>query len=375
MWQGGIRMAVKIEVKGQLMSNNIAQVYHYFGWDACCPKDISAKLREAAGDEVILEINSPGGYCSAGYEMYTLLMDYEGKVTAHVIEAASAASLLVCAADEALASDTCIFMIHNTQSSTSGDYRDMQASAEALKEFNAGIINAYVRKTGKTREELQALMDNETYMSAQTAIENGFIDGYLFGSPDGQGIEGTADVQGRAVLQAVNSAFPVITDEKAKEIMVLLKMQETSLKTGSEINSTVNNTGKGDKTNMTLEEMYTEHPELRDEVAAIVKDAETKGADIERGRLEALDKIAHNVAGDALEEAKYGNNRIDARELAYQAMLKDRQMAKNYMDEAVEDSASSGVENVGAGLPGEEQADESDSMSAYINAMKKGGKH
>ena len=44
------------------------------------------------------------------------------------------------------------------QSSTSGDYRDMQASAEALKEFNAGIINAYVRKTGKTREELQALM-------------------------------------------------------------------------------------------------------------------------------------------------------------------------------------------------------------------------
>ena len=51
-------MAVKIEVKGQLMSNNIAQVYHYFGWDACCPKDISAKLREAAGDEVILEINS-----------------------------------------------------------------------------------------------------------------------------------------------------------------------------------------------------------------------------------------------------------------------------------------------------------------------------
>ncbi len=375
MWQGGIRMAVKIEVKGQLMSNNIAQVYHYFGWDACCPKDISAKLREAAGDEVILEINSPGGYCSAGYEMYTLLMDYEGKVTAHVIEAASAASLLVCAADEALASDTCIFMIHNTQSSTSGDYRDMQASAEALKEFNAGIINAYVRKTGKTREELQALMDNETYMSAQTAIENGFIDGYLFGSPDGQGIEGTADVQGRAVLQAVNSAFPVITDEKAKEIMVLLKMQETSLKTGSEINSTVNNTGKGDKTNMTLEEMYTEHPELRDEVAAIVKDAETKGADIERGRLEALDKIAHNVAGDALEEAKYGNNRIDARELAYQAMLKDRQMAKNYMDEAVEDSASSGVENVGAGLPGEEQADESDSMSAYINAMKKGGNH
>ena len=251
----------------------------------------------------------------------------------------------------------------------------MQASAEALKEFNAGIINAYVRKTGKTREELQALMDNETYMSAQTAIENRFIDGYLFGSPDGQGIEGTADVQGRAVLQAVNSAFPVITDEKAKEIMVLLKMQEGSVNAASGINCTGNNPGKGDKTDMTLEEMYAEHPELRDEVAAIVKDAETKGADMERGRLEALDKISQSVAGDVLEEAKYGNNRIDARELAYQAMLKDRQVAENYMEEAVEDSASSGAGDVGAGLPQEEQADESDSMSAYINAMKKGGKH
>ncbi len=270
-------MAVKIEVKGPLMSNDIAQLYHYFEWDACCPKDISAKLGEAAGDEVILEINSPGGYCSAGYEMYTLLMDYEGKITAHVIEAASAASLLVCAADEALASDTCIFMIHNTQSSTSGDYRDMQASAEALKEFNAGIINAYVRKTGKTREELQALMDNETYMSAQTAIKNGFIDGYLFGSPDGQGIEGTADVQDNIILQVMDSAFPVITDGKAKEILALLKMQEGSVKAASGINCTGNNPGKGDKTDMTLEEMYAEHPELRDEVAAIVKDAETKG--------------------------------------------------------------------------------------------------
>lgn len=368
-------MAVKIEVKGPLMSNDIAQLYHYFEWDVCCPKDISAKLGEAAGDEVILEINSPGGYCSAGYEMYTLLMGYTGKITAHVINAASAASLLVCAADEALASDTCIFMVHNTQSRTSGDYRDMQASAEALKEFNAGIINAYVRKTGKTREELQALMDNETYMSAQAAIENGFIDGYLFGSPDGQDAGSTADVQDNVILQVMDSAFPVITDRKAKEILALLKMQEGSVKAASGINCTGNNPGKGDKTDMTLEEMYAEHPELRDEVAAIVKDAETKGADMERGRLEALDKIAHNVAGGVLEEAKYGNKRIDARELAYQAMLKDGQMAKNYMDEAVEDSASSGVEDVGAGLPAEEETDESDSMSAYINAMKKGGKH
>ena len=217
-------MAVKIEVKGPIVSNDTAWVYHYFGWDACSPKDISKKLAEAAGDDVILEINSNGGACIYAYEMYTALMEYEGKVTAHVINAASAATLLVCAADEALASDTCNFMIHNAQCGMYGDYRDMQASADLLLEFNAGIINAYVRKTGKSREELQEMMDSETYMSPQKAIENGFIDGYMFGNPDGTGQAGEGDiVQGSMMLSAVNAAFPVIAEEKAKEIIMALK--------------------------------------------------------------------------------------------------------------------------------------------------------
>ena len=391
-------MAVKIEVKGPIVSNDTAWLYHYFGWDACSPKDISKKLAEAAGDDVILEINSPGGVCSYGYEMYTALMGYEGKVTAHVIMAASAASLLVCAADEALASDTCIFMIHNTQSTAEGDYRDMQASADLLLEFNAGIINAYVRKTGKSREELQEMMDSETYMSPQKAIENGFIDGYMFGNPDDAGQAGKGDTaQGSMMLSAVNAAFPVIAEEKAKEITAVLKAAQTQETGGggiavsgkggiqpenmqegsgaaSKIDDAQNNHKEGEKKKMTLEELYAEHPEIRDEVAALVSNAETEGAGKERARLEALDKIAHSVTGEALEAAKYGENRMDAKELAYQALMEDGQKSKNYMANAVEDSAASGVEEVGAGVPGEETADESDGMAMYVNAMRKGGR-
>ncbi|HBA70256.1 MAG TPA: hypothetical protein DCZ40_13000 [Lachnospiraceae bacterium] len=391
-------MAVKIEVKGPIVSNDTAWLYHYFGLDACSPKDISKKLAEAAGDDVILEINSPGGVCSYGYEMYTALMGYEGKVTAHVIMAASAASLLVCAADEALASDTCIFMIHNTQSTAEGDYRDMQASADLLLEFNAGIINAYVRKTGKSREELQEMMDSETYMSPQKAIENGFIDGYMFGDPDDAGQAGEGDIaQGSMMLSAVNAAFPVIAEEKAKEIIAVLKlaqvhgtgdgngdvsgkagiqpenMQEGS-SAASKIDDAQNNQKEGEKKEMTLEELYAEHPEIRDEVAALVSNAETEGAGKERARLEALDKIAHSVTGEALEAAKYGETRMDAKELAYQALMEDGQKSKNYMANAMEDSAASGVEEVGAGVPGEETEDESDGMAMYVNAVRKGGK-
>lgn len=391
-------MAVKIEVKGNVVSNNEAWIYHFIGWDACGPKDISGKLAEAAGDDVILEINSNGGACIYAYEMYTALMEYEGKVTAHVINAASAATLLVCAADEALASDTCNFMIHNAQCGMYGDYRDMQMSADALREFNAGIINAYVRKTGKTREELQEMMDNATNMSPQKAIENGFIDGYMFGDPNEhrQAEEGEP-VQGNMMFAAAGTAFPVIPEEKAKEIIMALKLAQIhgmgdgsnaiSLKNGiqpenrkegsyaaSKIDDVQNNQKEGEKKEMTLEELYEEHPEIRDEVAALVSNAETEGAGKECARLEALDKIAHSVTSEALETAKYGENRMDAKELAYQALMEDGQKSKNYMANAVEDSAASGVDEVGAGIPGEETADESDSMAMYVNAMRKGGK-
>ena len=154
-------MPKKINIKGPIVSNDTAWIYNWFGWDAACPNDIRNGLEDAAGEDVVIEINSPGGVCVYGFEMYTALKEYEGNVTVHVISAMSAATLLVCAADEALISDTGMFMIHNAQSYAEGDYRDMQMEADALTEFNASIINAYVRKTGKTRDEIQALMDKE----------------------------------------------------------------------------------------------------------------------------------------------------------------------------------------------------------------------
>ncbi|GFI24151.1 ATP-dependent Clp protease proteolytic subunit 1 [Lachnospiraceae bacterium] len=216
-------MAKKINVKGPIISNDSAWLYHYFGWDATSPSMIAEGLEDAAGEDVIIEINSPGGICIYGYEMYTAIMNYEGNVTVHVISAMSAATLLVCAADKALISDTGIFMIHNTQSYAEGDYRDLQMEADALKEFNAGIINAYVRKTGKSREEIQSLMDNNSYMSPQTAIQQGFIDGYLFGDPNAK--EGRQEIIPTSVVAA---DIPIIPEDTAKNLIQLIVNAEKS---------------------------------------------------------------------------------------------------------------------------------------------------
>jgi len=369
-------VAVKIEVKGPIVSNVTAWIYHYFGWDACCPKDISSKLDEAAGDDVILEINSPGGVCSYGYEMYTAIMGYQGIVTAHVITAASAASLLVCAADKALASDTCIFMIHNTTVGASGDYKEMQNCADMLKEYNEGIINAYVRKTGKSREELQEMMDKETYMSAKKAIEHGFIDDYLFGNPDGAE-EGGTEANNGSLLLAMNAAQPVMTEEQAREIMAGLNMlhalQNNSDSADSDTETVVQDKKEGEKRKMTLEEVCAEHPELKEEVAALAEASRKEGEDTENKRLQELDLLAASVTSEALNSAKYGKNRMEAKELAYQSLVEDGQKAKAYMTNAVEDFKASGADEVGTALPEEETKNEADDMAAYVNA-RRGGK-
>ena len=381
-------MPKKINVKGPIVSNDVAWFYDWFGWDYACTNKLSQGLEEAAGEDVIIEINSPGGVCVYGYEMYTAIMNYEGKVTVHVISAMSAATLLVCAADEALISDTGIFMIHNAQSSASGDYRDMQMEADALREFNAGIINAYAKKTGKSREEIQALMDKDSYMSPQTAIEHGFIDGYMFGNPDDR-----EDTTENLSTQVVASDIPIITENKVHGLMKMLAdksaknldfikgeekleqvapvQQKEEQKIGAVAGSDKNNE-KGEHKKMKLEELLAQNPEAREEVEQIRAAAREEGVTAERARMQSLDAIAASVTPEALQDAKYGENPTDGQTLAYQAMVSGDKLANAYMQKAMEDSKESGVEDVGVGTPdaGEQKNDESEELANYVNRRR-----
>lgn len=369
-------MAKKINVKGPIVSNDTAWLYNYFGWDAASPNTITNGLKEAAGEDVIIEINSHGGVCVYGYEMYTAIMEYEGKVTVHVISAMSAATLIVCAADEALISDAGIFMIHNARSSADGDYRDMQTEADALREFNAGIINAYVRKTGKTRDEIQELMDKESYMSPQRAIELGFIDGYMFGDPNKKR-ENPEDL-GRKIVAA---DIPIIPEDKARELMQLIaNMKEVAPVQQTEAEeigagAVSYKPKEGGKKKMTLSEFLAENPEAQAEIDAGLSAARAEGQQAEKDRLQSLDAIAGTVKAEALQEAKYGKNPIDGPTLAYQAMIKGEQLAAAYMKEAMQDTAESGSAEVGIGNPdaGQEPDDEADELAAHVN-KRKGGK-
>lgn len=365
---------VKINVKGPVISNDYAWLYKWLEMDCCCPKDIEAALEEAAGDDICMEINSPGGLCASAFEIYAALKQYQGKVTANVIVACSAATVIACGADETYASDASIFMIHNSQSQAAGDYRDLQMGADALKEINESLINVYEKKTGLSREEIQDLMDNDTYMSPAKAIEKGFINGLMPGMDTKDGKEGTAiNAVASVVAGMFNSFAYAVPEDKAALLKKVIMDGTRQQDTGN--NATGNNhvpvkENKEGENKMTLEEAMAKNPELKGELDSLLKEAETKGVTSERNRLKELDAISASVAQEALNNAKYGEKPLDAKEFAYQAMLDDKIKMSAYMPDTISDAEEAGVNNVGILPEGSEISNEADELAAYANKRK-----
>ena len=145
-------------------------------------------------------INSPGGDCVAAAQIYNMLSNYKGKVTVKIDGiAASAASVIAMAGDTVLVSPVSMLMIHNPATIAWGDHAEMQKAIDMLAEVKESIINAYVLKTGLSRPKLSHLMDAETWMDANKAVEFGFADEIMTrakAEPEKEPDEGEGDTDG-----------------------------------------------------------------------------------------------------------------------------------------------------------------------------------
>ena len=138
----------------------------------------------SACKDVRLYINSPGGDVFAGADIYTMIREHKGRVTAVITGiAASAASIVAMAADEILISPVGYMMIHDPWTIVAGNARELERNAKVLREIGEGLIAAYQRRTGKSRDEISAMLADETYMSAQTCVDEGFADAILYETP------------------------------------------------------------------------------------------------------------------------------------------------------------------------------------------------
>ena len=157
--------------------------------DDVTPALFKDELNAGTGD-ITLWINSPGGDCVAAAQIFNMLSEYPGKVTVKIDGlAASAASVIAMAGTEVWMSPVSMMMIHNPATVAWGDHVEMKKAMELLDAVKESIINAYVRKTGQSRAKLSHLMDAETWMDANKAVELGFADDILFQKEE-QGSEG-----------------------------------------------------------------------------------------------------------------------------------------------------------------------------------------
>ena len=203
-----------------ILDGYISETSWYEDEAGITPKAFKKDLESLNGD-ITVSINSPGGDVFAASSIYSMIKEYKGKVTVKITGiAASAASVVAMAGDKVLINPTGYMMIHNPSMIAIGEKTDMEIAAKALDEIKEGIINAYAKKTGKERDEISKMMDNETWMSAQTAIEMRFADGVLY--DDTQGDKKNTDNAEPQSVQPENKVNDSLDLLKAKFNLKLL---------------------------------------------------------------------------------------------------------------------------------------------------------
>ena len=139
--------------------------------------DFMDLMAEQTGD-LTIHLDSEGGCVTSGISMYNQIRAYEGgEVTIHIdSQACSIATVVACAADKVVMNSNAKFMIHRAWTVAMGNSVEFRSMAEILELMDADIASAYADKTDLPEDELLAMMEAETWMSAEKALELGFVD-------------------------------------------------------------------------------------------------------------------------------------------------------------------------------------------------------
>jgi len=163
-------------LRGYIVADEDKDFYEWFGYPATCPNDIKAWLESEECDNLIT-INSYGGDVFAAVEIFG---DIAGKVDVNIVGlAASAAGMIAMAGKTVRMSAMGEIMIHNAHCYAAGDYRDMRHTMIRLEKANESVRVAYKYRTELSDNDIQKMMDEETWLTAREARELGIVDEIL----------------------------------------------------------------------------------------------------------------------------------------------------------------------------------------------------
>ena len=331
--------------------------------DEVTPRQFAEDIRSMAGKPLTLRINSPGGDVFAAQAIYNQLKAYEGSITAYIDGmAASAATIITCAADKVIMPDNAIFMIHNPMVGVCSYLNENQLKdiANQLSTVKQTIINVYLKKcTDMAENKLKKMMDNETWMTAQEAMDYGFVDELA----DGVKIE-----------NSISNGVVIVNN-------MTCNLQR--FHNPRQLEEIINRHGKDDK-NMNESKLMSLLQDIKDAVTGKNKNSETEPdpVAVERQRMLDLDNLrnGNELINKIVEIAKKnGNTAEEIKEYVDAAKAEAEKPAQPAKDKGLEEiknlikdqltSGSNGVAPQNSdGVPKNNKALEIDNL---VKAMQK----
>jgi len=182
--------------------------------------DFATKLDSAA--DILLRVNSPGGSCFAGLGIFNRLVRHDGHIRAEVTGiAASAASVICMAADEIAVPKSAHLMVHRAWSMTIGNGADHLYMAEFLAKMDAAMAGIYAQRSGMSEAQALAIMDQETWLDGEEALDAGLATEV----PDGEPSQALFDLSAYANVPQPLRQFerPQLTPRSQVELARMLR--------------------------------------------------------------------------------------------------------------------------------------------------------
>ena len=343
-----------------LLYGNIAGEKSWYS-DDVTPKQFAEDLAGLGTvSNITVRINSGGGDVFAAVEIGNLLEQHPATVTARIGGVcASAATIIACHCNKVIAANDSTYMVHPVSMYCGyANAADLQKYLEALATIKENIISLYAKKTGRTKDEVTAWMDAESWWTGPQAKENGFVD-ELTDEETG------ATYENRGGVLFVNSVSMGAEFDKAPEFV------------RNRVKRVVDNQPAGqpgkqqevqnmDPEIKTVDDLRKAYPALVDQIEQAAAKAATNA---ERARIKDLEDMALTGSETLLAEAKY-EKPMSAEDFAKALVKNAKNQGATYLAQAQKDAESSGVNGV-TNTPPSDQTGGDEFLAALQGVGKK----
>lgn len=311
-----------------------------------------------------IRINSYGGDAGVSNLIHNRLreMSRKGTSLSCVIDgvAMSGGSLIMCACDSVRVNPSSLIMIHKCWQSLYGAYNadELREQAKQQDAWDKMQVEIYKRKTGLSDAVIMHMMSDTATMTGREAVEKGFADELI---EDAQPLAIAASADGRTLF-VQGKAFPLCPGIFAPDAIPTVKPDAKASDKTNTIQPVV--TGGQGGNSMTEQELRAQYPDIVAQIEASARAtvdttaAVNSAVQAEQTRMKEIDAIAGLFDESLVAEARYGEKKCDAKELAFRAAQKASKSGAAFMADANADAKDSGAANVPAATAETGEAEE-----------------